>query len=53
MHSQWTWLKYAEKSGKTVFNSILKAFAVVLTSKMGLFLPKVDLDDFKCLEVAR
>lgn len=53
MHSQWTWLKYAERSGKTIFNSILKAFVVFLTSKMGVFLPKVDLDDLKCLEVAR
>ena len=52
MHSQWTWIKYA-KSGKAVFNSISKAFVVFLTSKMGLFFPKIDLDNLKCLEVAR
>lgn len=52
MHSQGTWLKYA-KSRKAIFNSISKAFVVFLTSKMGLFFPKVDLGDLKCLEVAR
>lgn len=41
------------KSRKAIFNSISKLLWVFLTSKMGLFFPKVDLDDLKCLEVAR